>query len=112
MPRRFQFTLKWLFVAMLVVAAFFGGVFVSRRHETELRDALRAEKEGHAKTASMLRGVVGDLEEARGRIKELEISGDKRGTIPGVIRRSDGTFFRMAENPDGSWYEEDIPLIE
>ena len=31
MSRRFQFSLKWLFVAILVVAAFFGGMAVQRR---------------------------------------------------------------------------------
>jgi hypothetical protein len=30
MSRRFQFSLKWLFVVMLVVAAFFGGVEFGR----------------------------------------------------------------------------------
>jgi hypothetical protein len=31
MSRRFQFSLKWLFVAMLVVAAFFGGMVLQRQ---------------------------------------------------------------------------------
>jgi hypothetical protein len=33
MSRWFQFSLKWLFVAMLVVAAFFGGMAIQRRLE-------------------------------------------------------------------------------
>jgi hypothetical protein len=49
MPRRFQFSLKWLFVAMLVVAAFFGGMVAQRgisgfqatKREIELKEALR-----------------------------------------------------------------------
>jgi hypothetical protein len=31
MSRRFQFSLKWLFVAMLVVAAFFAGLHLGHR---------------------------------------------------------------------------------
>jgi hypothetical protein len=31
MPRRFQFSLKWLFVAILVVAALFGGMAIQRQ---------------------------------------------------------------------------------
>lgn len=31
MSRRFQFSLKWLFVAMLVVGAFFGGMALQKR---------------------------------------------------------------------------------
>jgi len=40
MSRRFQFSLKWLFVAMLVVAAFFGGMSLQRRLEERKRSAL------------------------------------------------------------------------
>jgi hypothetical protein len=39
MPRRFQFSLKWLFVATLVVAAFFAGIQFERerrRREDEV----------------------------------------------------------------------------
>lgn len=39
MTRRFQFSLKWLFVAMLVVAAFFTGIrFERERLRAKLRD--------------------------------------------------------------------------
>ena len=31
MRRRFQFSLKWMFVAMLAVATFFGGMAVQRQ---------------------------------------------------------------------------------
>lgn len=40
MSRRFQFSLKWLFVAMLVVGAFFGGIHFERewrKREDEAR---------------------------------------------------------------------------
>jgi hypothetical protein len=43
MSRRFQFSLKWLFVAMLVVAAFFGGMAVERRLEEMRRDTAMGE---------------------------------------------------------------------
>ena len=33
MSRRFQFSLKWLFVAMLTVACFFGGIRLERNDE-------------------------------------------------------------------------------
>lgn len=62
MPRRFQFSLTWLVIAMLVFGAFFGGISVGRRcHELE---NLRAKEE---------------LTNERERLVQMRLSHDKPG---------------------------------
>ena len=39
MSRRFQFSLKWLFVAMLAVACFFGGIHFERERQRRQDEA-------------------------------------------------------------------------
>jgi hypothetical protein len=39
MSRRFQFSLKWLFVAMLAVACFFGGIRFERERRRQEDEA-------------------------------------------------------------------------
>jgi hypothetical protein len=45
MSRQFQFSLKWLFVAMLVVAAFFGGLGIGLRRAKRMEQVYRDEAE-------------------------------------------------------------------
>ena len=42
MSRRFQFSLKWLFVAMLAVACFFGGIRFERERRRHLAETWHA----------------------------------------------------------------------
>ena len=46
MPRRFQFSLRALLVAMLVVAAFFGGMAVQRKFDERKRSPLIVDFDG------------------------------------------------------------------
>lgn len=53
MRRRFQFSLKWLLVAMLIVAAFFGGIRFER--ERVERERLRLALDAQQKEVDQLR---------------------------------------------------------
>ena len=70
MSRRFQFSLKWLFVAMLAVACFFGGI----RFERERR---RREDEAAAEAGQK---SLYHLQFARGPMwaDEIDSSGDSQ----------------------------------
>ena len=73
MSRWFQFSLKWLFVAMLVAAAFFGGIRLERerqRREDLLNERLAFEVE-RAKMGTAGAELARRLTEANARTAEL-----------------------------------------
>ena len=65
MTRRYQFSLKWLFVAILVVAAFFGGMVVQRESDSrklnEQSAKIRDLKEKERTAADVLRSMPNEL---------------------------------------------------
>ena len=88
MPRmsRPQFTLRALLVAVLVVAAFFGGSALERKRQTRLQIELRSASEA----------VIGQqsraLQTAQKRIADLERDAEERKTaqrVPTLRRRAD-----------------------
>jgi hypothetical protein len=72
MSRRFQFSLKWLFVAMMAVAAFFGGWFYGNKDAAKARRALETERDNHAKTMDAFQAALLGLERANSEPRRLE----------------------------------------
>ena len=89
MPRR-QFTLRTLLVAMLVVAAFFGGIAIGRKHQAR---QLQAERTATDEVIGKLREAhTGALRAAEKRIADLEKDAEERKTtqrMPTLRRRAD-----------------------
>lgn len=69
MSRRFQFSLRWLFLAMLVVAAFFGGAAWQRR---QMQLKLRRNERQMEKMTQQTRSAVNEIEALRRSLGENE----------------------------------------
>jgi uncharacterized coiled-coil protein SlyX len=76
MPRRFQFSLKWLAWLMLCVACFLGGIASQRRQINAMRVMVMAQEDTDKKLDAQMRAVLEELTKAQKKIKELE-AGDQ-----------------------------------
>ena len=79
---RLQFILRALLVAMLVVAAFFGGWFYGNKAALEARQALKSERESHDRTRNALSMEILEHEKARSELRKFELVDDPHAQTP------------------------------